>query len=185
LSPGRYALAVTLQGYRTERRIVELRAGQIESIKINFEGLVGGISITDGTPGAEIYVNGARRPEVTPALIHLPPGTYTVRVEKAGFESKESRVGVQANQMVQLNGKLEEKPQQHRLVGWVEVSSSPPGAAILLNNQNTGRHTPDRLELPPGQYTLTLDLEGYQAAAGIIVIEENRVVDFAKTLSPP
>jgi serine/threonine protein kinase len=187
LPPGRYALAVTLEGYRTERRIVELRAGQIESIKINFEGLVGGISITGDNPGAEIYVNGARRLEVTPALIHLPPGTYTVRVEKAGFESKESRIAVQANQMVQLSGKLEEKAQQpqHRLVGWVEVSSSPSGAAILLNNQNTGRHTPDRLELPPGQYTLTLDLKGYQAATGVVVVEENKVVDFDKALPPP
>jgi serine/threonine protein kinase len=185
LPPGRYTLAVTLEGYRTERRIIELRAGQIEPIRINFEGLVGGISITGDTPGADVYVNGARRPEVTPALIHLPPGSYTIRVEKSGFESKESRVAVQANQMVQLNGKLEEEQQQHRLVGWVEVSSSPPGAAILLNNQNTGRRTPDRLELPPGQYTLTLDLNGYQATTGTVVVEENRIVDFAKTLSPP
>jgi hypothetical protein len=184
LPPGRYALAVTLEGYRPERRIIELRAGQIEPIKISFEGLFGGISITGDSPGAEVYVNGARRPEVTPAMIHLPPGTYAIRVEKAGFESKESRVVVQANQMVQLSGKLEEKP-QHRQVGWVEVSSSPPGAAILLNSQNTGRRTPDRLELPPGQYTLTLDMKGYQAIAGTVVIEENKVVDFAKTLSPP
>jgi hypothetical protein len=49
-------------------------------------------------PGATVRINGKAVPEITPAQITLPPGTYTVTVEKGGraqtqrIELKESPI---------------------------------------------------------------------------------------------
>jgi tetratricopeptide (TPR) repeat protein len=45
--------------------------------------------------------------------------------------------------------------------GKVAASSDPAGAKIILDDQDTGKITPDEIEVKPGQHTLKYDLEGY------------------------
>jgi archaellum component FlaF (FlaF/FlaG flagellin family) len=40
--------------------------------------------LTTSPPGANIRVNGQLVPQVTPAQIILPPGSYSITVEKGG-----------------------------------------------------------------------------------------------------
>ena len=41
-------------------------------------------------------------------------------------------------------------------------SSTPPGAQIILDNQDTRQRTPANLRIPAGQHTVELRLNGYQ-----------------------
>ena len=48
----------------------------------------GGVLMLASTPvGARIFINGTQSDKVTPAKLQLPPGKYTIRVEKDGKQS--------------------------------------------------------------------------------------------------
>jgi hypothetical protein len=59
-------------------------------------------------------------------------------------------------------------------MGLVEVRTVPPGADIIVNGTNSGRKTPFTLELPAGEYQLTLFIRGYQAVTKRVVVQANR-----------
>ncbi len=44
----------------------------------------GTLMLTTNPPGASVRINGKLESQVTPAQITLPPGTYSVTVEKGG-----------------------------------------------------------------------------------------------------
>jgi hypothetical protein len=44
----------------------------------------GALSITSTPPGASITLNGQEQSQKTPAILHIPPGTYHVRVARNG-----------------------------------------------------------------------------------------------------
>ena len=46
----------------------------------------GSLWVTSSPAGAAITINGKRIPQTTPAQIPLPPGSYTVIVEKDGAQ---------------------------------------------------------------------------------------------------
>lgn len=48
------------------------------------------------------------------------------------------------------------------VTGRLYVNSNPQGAYIYLNTQKTSYKTPDTLELLPGSYSVTVELEGYK-----------------------
>jgi tetratricopeptide (TPR) repeat protein len=69
---------------------------------------------------------------------------------------------------------LEEKPNAGNIVtvkekleelkatpGKVEIKSTPPGASVTLNGEDTELVTPAQLELPGGDHAMALNLEGY------------------------
>lgn len=48
--------------------------------------------------------------------------------------------------------------------GHLSVSSTPVGASIALDGQDTGEVTPAEFDLPPGTHAITLNAEGYEPA---------------------
>jgi len=53
------------------------------------EGIkTGALEISSTLLGARVFINDEMRPEVTPATLYLTPGTYTVRIEHAGYTSE-------------------------------------------------------------------------------------------------
>jgi serine/threonine-protein kinase len=181
LRPGRYELEVTKDGYRPERRILTLQAGSIREARIPMQAAASGIVVASTPAGADVYVNGTRHPQPTPATIPLAPGNYRISVQKAGFTPYEGAVDLRAEELKQLRVELVER-RQAAAVGWLEVRSIPPGADILLNDTNTGRKTPARLELPAGQYTVTIYLRGYATVRKTVTVEGNLAVAINETL---
>jgi serine/threonine-protein kinase len=182
LPPGRYTLEVTQEGYRPARRIVLLRAGSIHEVKINLQPSASGLLINTRPEKAEVYINGQRHADLTPTTISLAPGSYAIVVEKPGYERYEGNVRLKEDELKQLNVELVER---RRSVGWLEVRTIPPGADILIDNTNTGRRTPARLELPAGQYSLTLYLKGYGVVRKTVRVEKSQTAEVNETLPRP
>jgi hypothetical protein len=55
--------------------------------------------------------------------------------------------------------------------GLLNVQSEPAGAQLFVNNALKGR-TPLKLELPPGQYEIRMDLSGYYNWEAQIELDE-------------
>jgi len=50
----------------------------------------GVLEVAASVPGAKVFLNDKEQPQTTPASLKLPAGTYTVRVELAGYTSEPS-----------------------------------------------------------------------------------------------
>jgi hypothetical protein len=215
LPPGRYALEFSKDGYRTERRIVNVNPGRVVKEEVRLQAVLGGLMVNSSPGNATIYINGQQREERTPATIRLPPGTYRVEVEMEGYEGTSRSVQVQGEDLLNVTFTLPRltsgrarpggstsapaanappvanaPPAQQPAArpagdGFVEVRSVPPGADIILNGTNTGRKTPARLELPAGSYRLTIFLRGYAAVQRAIQVEPGQTVTLNESLARP
>lgn len=54
--------------------------------------------------------------------------------------------------------------------GHVHVTSTPGGAAILVDGNDSGQRTPADLELSPGDHTIGLSMDGYLASASSVTV---------------
>jgi serine/threonine protein kinase len=193
LQPGRYTMEITKEGYRPLRRILAVSANKIVTENRRLEAQQAAIRITTDPPGAEIFVDGQRRPELTPASVWFAPGRHAITVQKAGYERHESSVDLKDEDFYQLRVTLgqgeaaaaSQPAPQVKIVGWVMVKTVPRGADILVDNNSTGHKTPFRLELPPGQHTVTLFLKRYKAAQRTVVVKENQGSELNEVLSQP
>jgi hypothetical protein len=86
-TPGRHTVAIILPGYQVERREVEVGAGPVEMPPIVLRAPSGTLMLTSVPAGAAVTVNGARTTQVTPAQLHLGPGTYKIVLDKDGIQS--------------------------------------------------------------------------------------------------
>jgi len=182
LAPGSYELEVTRAGFRTERRTVQIRADRITPLQLNFEPLSSGVYVTSRPGKADVYINGRKHAEQTPTKVPLAPGSYTITLQKTGYQDAQRSVQIQEDAVQQLDVQLAER---RRGVGWLDVRTVPLGADVLVDGTNTGRKTPFKLELNPGQYTVTLYLKGYAVVRRTIVVEENQTVALKETLTRP
>lgn len=68
--------------------------------------------------------------------------------------------------------------------GSINVTSNPIGAAIWLDNVNTGKTTPRTLEnITPGSHTVKLVLAGYQDHSENVTVERGKVAQLNVTLT--
>ncbi|MBZ5592463.1 MAG: protein kinase [Acidobacteriia bacterium] len=88
--PGRHTLTLNQDGYQRESREVRIIDSPYEVPTITLRTQSGTLMLTSTPSGASIFVNDKQFPQTTPAQISLPPGTYTVRVEKSGLQKSKS-----------------------------------------------------------------------------------------------
>jgi serine/threonine protein kinase len=113
-------------------------------------------------PGARIIVDG--NPDLSctaPCALPLPDGRHTLLARLENYRD--------LNRVFELPRDAHIGLDMDRLAGTLSVSSSPPGAAILLNGQQRPERTPAVLKLPAGSYRL-------QVVSGDIRTEEEIVV---------
>ncbi len=182
LKPGRYAIEVTKEGYRIERRIINVNAGRVSKQDISLAAAIARLQVSSATPGADIFVDGRPTGQKAPTTLLLAPGERKIRLAKAGFEPFEQTIRVEENSLVSLKVPALAEQKQPRGPGWVDIRTVPRGADILIDNTNTGRKTPDKLELPAGEYTLTLYLKGYQVVRERIVVAAGQTAQLNRTL---
>ncbi len=133
---------------------------------------VGSIKVSSTPPGAKILLDGEDTGKITPATLEDVPlsRTYSLKLELDKYRPAEERVTIYSIEPMEFQKKLEEIQ-----YGNLQVTSNPSGAAVYLNNSNTGKTTPATLSnLEVGKsYTVRLSRSGYQ--------EVTRSVNIAST----
>ena len=67
--------------------------------------------------------------------------------------------------------------------GTSRVTCTPEGAAIAIDGQDTGRTAPADIEVPAGEHTVTLTLEGYQPLSDTVTVAAGGTNELALTLA--
>lgn len=150
-------------------------------------------------PAARILVDGIDR-GTSDALIldDLAPGEHTIRLEAEGHVPVEEKIELTPGGEVRIRHTLDRSPRPRPqptaapeadpggAAAWsaeVRISSTPPGATVLIDGSRVGT-TPLHWrggELG-GNYTVTLQLDGYETVSGRIGELTNEGAIFERTL---
>ena len=185
LEPGEHEITVKKQDYEDKTVSVTVEEGKqtekfIQLTKI--EGLVPlerqGVKITSKPTAASIFVNGENTERITPELLILEPGVYTITLKKPSYEDKTFLVTIEEGKEVEKFVELT-KIQGAAPVGksGLKIFSTPSATSIFLNGEDTGRITPELLILEPGTYTITLKKPGYEDRTFLVTIEAEKEIE--------
>uniref|UniRef100_UPI00260E0973 PEGA domain-containing protein n=1 Tax=uncultured Methanofollis sp. TaxID=262500 RepID=UPI00260E0973 len=168
---GPHNVTVTLKDYVTQiNDTVTVEAGKTTEVTFKLERECGILNVSSVPEGARIVLDGGETEWSTNATLEgIPTGDHKVTVELAGYVTPENQtVNVYADETTEVVFELE------RECGFLNVSSVPAGARIVLDGVDTGKVTDAILEdILPGEHNVTVTLDGY-------VTPENRTV----TVSP-
>ncbi len=145
-----------------------------------------GISITSRPEKANILINGERQTSTTPAILSLAPGKYNVIIRKPNFAPYLSQIEVKEGQTAQVNVSLTPRSQPEGAgFGFVNVTSTPPGAEVHVDGKATGQRTPTQIELSAGQHTIALWSGGKVFYRHNIMVQANQVAQFSGAAQQP
>lgn len=86
LKPARYAVKISLSGYRDASRTVNLKAGAGESLEMALVPFPGNLTITIGVDGATIEIEGIGTYSNKVNSLPVSTGNYRINVSKAGYQ---------------------------------------------------------------------------------------------------
>jgi tetratricopeptide (TPR) repeat protein len=111
-------------------------------------------------------------------------GEHMVIIEKRGYKVAESRIAADPSKLLVLRAVMSEQSN----LGWVEIKSNVPGAAVFADDKNIGSigPTPFRGNFPPGKHTFWVTAEGYDEVQKEIevIAGENHDINFELKGSP-
>lgn len=118
------------------------------------------IDIDSKPTNAEVWIDGDRI-GLTPFDGKVEPGFHHLKIVQQGYRAFEDSFGVAQSGVFDTTLTLEE------LKGSIAVRSTPSGAQIWLNGENTGLRTPNELaDLSVNMtHTVELDMSGYRRYA--------------------
>ena len=182
----RYQLRLVKEGY--EPLIVPL---QIDSKTSEPVGLslvqqpprIYALTLRSTPPGAAIFVDGEATGKTTPAeFADLIQGRrYTVRIQAEGFSPYE-RIYTNEKGLDQI---LDIRLKSQAMTT-VLIASQPPGAAIWLDNKNSGFQTPhtfSAVEIPV-TWTIRLVMDGFSPLQKTIQLNTDQPLSFDLRLNP-
>ena len=121
-----------------------------------------GLVVIESEPqGANIYIGGKDKgPFAQTPWSGSMDGEFQYLVEKRGYKSKEGRTSADPSKLLVLQIVLSEED----YLGWVEIKSNVPGAAIYLDDKNVGAigHTPFSGNFKPGKHKVWIEADGYE-----------------------
>lgn len=92
--PGTHHLTYSYAGYQNEYREIHVAETAMDAPLVTLRQPTGTLMLTTTQPGAGVRINGELQRQLTPAQIILPPGIYSVTVEKGG-RSQTQKVEIQ------------------------------------------------------------------------------------------
>ena len=162
LEEGSHQFTLKLSGYKdTTFSITIIRNQQVnKNITLTKEITTGSVLLQSSPSGAQIFLEGANTGKLTPSTIQdLEEGSYQFTLKLSGYYDTTFNVNIIRNQQTNVSITLT----QEILTGSLFVSSEPSGASIFLDNNNTGKTTPNTFyDLSEGSYSITLKLNYYR-----------------------
>ena len=151
----------------------------IDNIQLVGQPIVGYLEIHSDPTGADVYINDQLTATTTDTLT-LPIGVYNLRVHKDGYIDRTETILITSGFTLYRSYYL---PALVTGTGPINISSTPPGAKIYIDNIDTQKITPTMItEVPVGNHNIKLTLAGYQYWEGIVSVVEGVIITVDATL---
>jgi hypothetical protein len=170
ISSGVHNFTLKLSGYNDLSGTTTVQSGSVVSVYVTMTvstPTTGSLNITSHpVMGAKIFIDNRDTELTTSAstrITEIPPGNHTYKLTLSGYKDATGPFLINAGSTTFLDIELTPLP----TVGSVEITSTPSGARIYLDETNTNRVTPASiLNLSAGSHSYKLILSGYRDATG-------------------
>ena len=134
--------------------------------------------VTTNEPGVTVLLDGVELGRTPLSREDLRPGSYTLNLQSPYYVDREVAVTLVDGVVFKEDYVLQAG------TGQLTVLSEPAGAAVYIDDQDTGEVTPVTLnDVVAGTRALSLRLEGYQTtAAQTVTVEEEQTAQVSETL---
>ncbi|MEZ4401490.1 MAG: PEGA domain-containing protein [Kofleriaceae bacterium] len=107
-------------------------------------------------------------------------GQHKILIEKRGHKSKDAVIAPDPNRLVVLQVVLSEED----YLGWVEIKSNVPGAAVYADDKAVGAigTTPYSGNFKPGKHTVWIEADGYEPYSETIEVVAGETHEISPTL---
>jgi serine/threonine-protein kinase len=187
LTPGQHTVVISKTGFATETRRIDVAVGKTTPLVVNLNAVpTSTITAASEPSGAHILIDGKDTGKVTPATVTVDPGAHKIILRKDGFRDATMSTptlkaggGFDFRPFLQA-GKNDENPFKRLFggvpagMGAVNLKTTPKGATILMNGYSAPKTTPYKLALDPGNYQITLKLDGYKPVTKAVAIEKGK-----------
>ncbi|MGH9337606.1 MAG: PEGA domain-containing protein, partial [Vicinamibacteria bacterium] len=127
----------------------------------------GALEIRSGVSGADVFLNDKRVGTTPHKASGLAPGSYRVKVEKAGYAPFEQRVEVAAERRVV-------RAELVAALASLRVETNVPGARVLLDGEERGTTPLELSNLSPGRHQLEVSADGYETRTETVELESGK-----------
>jgi Protein kinase domain/PEGA domain len=140
----------------------------------------GQMTLDSNPQGAQVHIDGKTDPSwVTPITMSgLSAGQHSVSFSKPGYASDTRTVAVASGGRALVTGRLAQ------LVATLAVSSTPAGANIFIDGENTGKLTPAQVSVDKGQHVVLVNKSGYIDETTKAQFVLGQTVSFSPALRP-
>jgi hypothetical protein len=162
---GRHQIEIKKEGFETLTQWIDLTTNpsviitpQLKAIaKAKFGTVVVEADVTD----AEVYIDGNKHPDNTPAVIsNVIEGVHVVEVRKAPGPPWRQTVTVTADKQTKVRAEL--APLLNGGVGVVRVLSDTPGARAYIDGTDMGPVPVDIKDVKAGEHIIQVKAPGFQ-----------------------
>lgn len=191
LAPGPHLVTVELAGFTTWSEMVTVKSGTLTPVTATLVSEVnpttGDLRVSSIPSGSAVYVNGnfvgTTPPDSPLDVTDLAPGNTAIVVKKSGYADYQTTAVIEAGRLVQVSATLQPAPTQP-LAATAEITSSPGGANVYIDNVFVGITPLTFSNVTPGTYTILIRLNGYTpySSTGQIAAGQNLVI--AASLAP-
>ncbi|MBC8182986.1 PEGA domain-containing protein [candidate division KSB1 bacterium] len=134
--------------------------GVKQPVTPDIQSSVGHIFVTSGSIIGDIFLDGETTQKATPdTLLNIPVGLHTIHVIKNGYVS--SPDSIEVNVEKEKISKAEFELFALIQTGSVFIETIPERGEIFINDQLTGKFTPDTVHLETDTYAITVKKNGY------------------------
>jgi len=124
------------------------------------------LSVSSVPEGAEIAFDGSALCQAPCTLTGIAPGQHSISAAKAGFAASNRTLSLESGANTSVAFQLSQ------LTAIITVSSTPAGAAIVIDGKDTGKLTPSQIVLDkPGQHAITVKRYGYLEGNSSVNVE--------------
>ncbi|MCK9306535.1 MAG: DUF3344 domain-containing protein [Methanoculleus sp.] len=178
---GEHVVTLKLDGYADASTPVTVAEGEMATVDLAMTTLTGSLAVTSAPDGAAIFIDGADTGETTNATLDgIAVGTHTVTLKKDGYADTTAEVTVAEGETATLHRDLVEAR------GSIAVASTPDGAAIFLDDADTGETTNAILEnVAAGEHVVTVKKAGYADASKTVTVADDEIAVASFTLTEP
>jgi hypothetical protein len=162
---GRHLVQVKKEGFEDYSAWLETKDNQVQSFAPTIKEIAkpkyGTVVVDADVPDAEVYIDGNKHPDSTPAVIgNVIEGLHVVEVRKAPALPWKQTVEVKASQQTKVRAELAST--LNGGVGVVRVLSDAQGARALIDGTDMGPVPVDIKDVKAGDHIVQVKAPGFQ-----------------------
>jgi len=188
VSSGWHQVQVSKSGYQPYSVSIQVKPGQTSTVNAVLppNQQVGSISVTSSPTGASLYVDTVYQGLTNQIVGNLATGPHTVTLKKSGYQDLSEPVTVYSGQTAVMSVTL--TPLISPSTGNIDVSSTPSGASVFVNNLYYGETRASGplyiTGLSPGIYTVLLKKSGFRDYTTAVQVAAGTTAQVAAALQP-